>query len=31
MAYNDGTLLKSNDTPEVWLISGGQRHGIPVS
>jgi hypothetical protein len=29
MAYNDGTLLKSNDRPEVWLISGGQRHWIP--
>jgi hypothetical protein len=22
MAYSDGTLLKSNDKPEVWLISG---------
>lgn len=29
MAYSDGTLLKSNDKPEVWLISGGQRHWIP--
>ena len=29
MPYADGTLLKSSDHPEVWLIQGGQRHWIP--
>lgn len=27
--YQDGTLLKSSDQPEVWLIQGGERHWIP--
>jgi hypothetical protein len=29
MPYPDGTLLRSSDQPEVWLIQGGQRHWIP--
>lgn len=29
MTFADGTLLKSSDRPEVWLIKGGQRHWIP--
>lgn len=29
MPYPDGTLLRSADQPEVWLIQGGQRHWIP--
>src|SRR5690242_3569143 len=29
MTYADGTLLRSNDQPQVWLIQGGQRHWIP--
>lgn len=27
--HPDGTLLKSSDQPEVWLIQGGERHWIP--
>ena len=29
MPYPDGTLLKSADQPQVWLVKGGQRHLIP--